>query len=156
MISGYSHVRSQDHAQSMQNFRTVLEQQKNVNVNVNHKVQAPASQATQTAEKTKEAQQPKESKIDYDALNADIDSRRDSARQAAIQAQGLKQQQNMIDIYIAASSGENGQSHSTPTNIDPVDVYQTSMHYSRNTALIGAFESVSNVKPDRVHVSILV
>ena len=151
MISGYSHALSQDFSKSLQHFKAQHEQQRNVNVNVDQ-----TAQRTAAAQKTEAPQQSKETKIDYDALNADIDSRRDSARQAAVQVQGFKQQQNMIDIYIAASSDEKGQSNSTPTNISPADAYQTSMHYSRNQALIGAFESVSNEKPDRVHVSVLV
>ncbi|EPJ45158.1 MAG: hypothetical protein OFPI_37680 [Osedax symbiont Rs2] len=156
MISGYSHALSQDFSKSLQHFKAQHEQQRNVKAKMDQTAQTPASQATEPTGKTEAPQQYKESRIDYDALSADIESRRDSARQAAVQVQGYKQQQNMIDIYIAASSDEEGQSNSTPTNISPDDVYQTSMHYSRNKSLIGAFESVGNEKPDRVHVSVLV
>jgi hypothetical protein len=156
MISGYTQVVSQNFTKSMHNYRMQLEQQRNANIKVEQSAESPASQATEPADKTEAPQSPKESKIDYDALRADIDSRRDSARQAAVQAQGYKQQQNVIDTYIAASSDENGQNNSTSTNIDPADAYQTSMHYSRNMALINAFETVSNERTDRIHISVLV
>ena len=157
MISGYNQGQAQDYAKYMQNSRTQLAQQSNVN-----RVQSAQTATSKTAEPahktqvTQIAQQPEESNIDYDALIADIESSRDSARQAAVHVQGLVHQQNMIDTYIAVSSDESDQRHSTSAMISPADVYQESMVSSRNRGLIGVYESVSNEKPDRVHISALV
>jgi hypothetical protein len=153
MISGYNQGQGQDYTKYMQNSRTQLAQQSNVN-----RIQSVPTATSKTAEpvhKIQIAQQPAESNIDYDALIADIENRRDSARQAAVHVQGLQHQQNMIDTYIAVSSDEDDQSHSTSAMKSPADVYQESMGYSRNRGLIGVYESVSNEKPDRVHISTL-
>jgi hypothetical protein len=153
MISGYNQGKAQDYAKYMQNPRTQLAQQSNVNRVPN--AQSAISKTTEPAHKIQIVQQPEESNIDYAALIADVESKRDSARQAAVHVQGLVHQQNMIDTYIAVSSDENDQSHSASVMISPADVYQESMGYSRNRGLIGVYESVSNEKPDRVHISTL-
>jgi hypothetical protein len=91
--------------------------------------------------------------IDYDALNADIESRRDGARQTAVHAAGLNHQQNMIDTYIAASSDDDAESSSS--TIDPADAYNTNMKYSRRMDLINAFESLGQGDSSRSHISVL-
>jgi len=157
MISGYNQGQVQDYAKYMQNSRTQLAQQSNVNRVQN--AQSATSKIAEPAHKTQVTQistQPEEVNVDYDALIADIESRRDSARQAAVHVQGHQHQQNMIDTYITVSSNENDQSHSTSALISPADVYQESMGYSRNRGLIGVYESISNEKPDRVHISAMV
>ena len=153
MITGASHALSQDLMMSMQNFRVQLEQQRNVKANEVSETGAPT--ATESSGKIETPQKPDETKIDYEALKSDIDNRKGSARQAAVHVAGLKHQQSMVDTYINVSS-DNEQSSSTSMGIEPADVYQKSMDYSRNMALIEAFESVGSEDVDRVHVSVLV
>jgi hypothetical protein len=153
MITGATHALTQDLAMSIQNFRVQLEHQRNVSVNEATEPQVPAS--PESLEKIEAPQTPEKANIDYDALKADMDSRRDSSRQAAAHVAGLQHQQNMVDTYLNASS-DNEQSSSASIGIEPADIYKASMDYSRNTALIKAFDSVASAKSDRVHVSILV
>ena len=155
MISGATHALSQDLMLSMQQFRSQLEEQRNMSVKVDEVSESDEPEVTEPVENTEAPQEPEDAKIDYDALKADIDSRRESARQAAVHVADLKHQQNMVDTYINASSDEDEQSGSS-IKIEPADVYKTSMHYSQNMALIEAFESVASETSDRVHVSVLV
>lgn len=156
MISGATHTLTQDLMSTMQNFRSQLEQQRNMNITVNKVSTTQETENTEPVENTKTPQSIEDVDIDYDALKADIDSRRDNARQAAVHVADLKHQQNMVDTYIKASSGDDEQGGSSSTGIEPADVYKTSMHYSRNMALIEAFESISNEEANRTHVSVLV
>ncbi|NOQ77513.1 MAG: hypothetical protein GQ475_06985 [Methylococcaceae bacterium] len=153
MISGATHTLSADLNKSMQNFRSQLDQQRSLKANDISKTQALVEK-TEPSEEIESPQQPKKDNIDYDALNADIQSRRDSARQAAVNVTGLKHQQNMVDTYVAASSDDELESSSSA--IEPVDVYKTSIEYSRRMDLISAFESVGQNSSNPSHISILV
>ena len=162
MITGATHIVSADLMKSVQDFRAQLEQQRNVNTKESSELQDVGEATEPTGEleatvPTDELEAPQESaeaKIDYDALNEGMQSRRDSARQAAVHVATLQHQKNMVDTYMNASSDNDSSSDSM--NIDPVDVYKKSMDYSRNMALIKAFETVSSELSDRSHVSILV
>ena len=154
MITGATHTLSVDLMKSIPNFRSQLEQQRNMNVNEISEMQ-DIPKGTRPSEKIESPQQTKVAKIDYDALNADIENRRDSARQAAVHVAGLSHQQNMVDTYIAASSDDDDDTESNSSTIEPTDVYKTSMKYSRRMDLINAFESVGQSDSNRSHISIL-
>jgi len=152
MITGATHTLSVDLMKSIPNFRSQLEQQRNMNVNEISEMQ-DIPKGTRPSEKIESPQQTKVAKIDYDALNADIENRRDSARQTAVHVAGLNHQQNMVDTYIAASS--NDEEESSSSTIEPTDAYKTSMKYSRRMDLINAFESVGQDDSNRSHISVL-
>lgn len=147
MISSATHVLSQDLTASMHSFRAQLEQQGNAK---------QKGEPANPIEEVEVPQQPKEETIDYEALKADRDDRKDSARQAAVHVSNLQHQQDMVNTYIAASSDSSEQDSSAGINTSPANVYQKSMDYTRNMTLISAFESVGKEESDKTHVSILV
>lgn len=171
MITGATHALSPDLMASGQNFKTQIEEQRNMYAKP--QAQAPEGTApaqgtaptegtaplegTAPAEPIEAPQEAEETTIDYDAIEADMNSRRDSARQNAVLATGITHQQDMVDTYINASSdGDDDEQNDYVTmEIDPADAYQTSMDYSRNMALIEAFESVGSEKSNQSHVSVL-
>ena len=150
MITGATHTLSVDLIKSTQDFRSILDQRLSTNEN---QISAPQEPAPKPLEEVQEPEQAQQTTIDYEALDADIQSRRDSARQAAVHVAELQHKKNLVDIYMDVSSDDD---NSSSLGIEPMDVYQTSLKYSRRMDLINAFESVAQNNSNTPHINVLV
>jgi len=114
--------------------------------------------------RTAEAQNPyQQHPINYEEINKDVEARnqaaRDDARQAAVHVTELNIKQDAVDTYMDASQNtdsEDEDDYDATYQYDPQKVYETSMDYSKNQALIEAFETTANNGLEQRHVSIMV
>ncbi len=152
MITATTHTLSAELTKSTQDFRSILDQRVSANENEVSTPQEP-TEGTVPLEAVQEPEQAQETTIDYEKLNSDIESRRETARQAAVHMTELQHKKNMVDTYMNAASDDDTSSSS---EIEPLEVYQTSLKYSRRMDLINAFEAVAQNESNSPHISVLV
>ena len=87
-----------------------------------------------------------------------MQARRDDARQAAVHVADLNIKQQTVDTYMAASSdSDDDKNNDNSYSYDPKAVYDASMNYSKNQALMSAFENIDkNGIENKHHVSVMV
>ena len=89
-------------------------------------------------------------------LEANIQERRDHAREAAVYAAELKQTQTNIDTYVNASTDSDESSDTTnASDIDPANVYEKSMDYQQRNDLLAAFEQATTPEGLGMKINIL-
>lgn len=77
-------------------------------------------------------------------IEENIQTRRDNARQAAVQAEELRQTQRNIDTYIKASSNDDDSNGAkSAADINPAEVYEKTLDYQRRNDLLAAFEQAT-------------
>ncbi|MDJ0840949.1 MAG: hypothetical protein QNK37_30845 [Acidobacteriota bacterium] len=148
MITGAVHTLTPNLMQSLQDYRFQLNRMR-----------------PKTAEETPAAPPPAEtlepgvpsektpSPLDFSQALENATARRDDAKQAALEVGAVKQKQDLIDTYLAASSDDQDE---TPGGIEPVQVYKTSMKYSRRADLVAAFEETGAGLSQGLNVNMVV
>ncbi|MBL4799912.1 MAG: hypothetical protein JKY50_21135 [Oleispira sp.] len=77
-------------------------------------------------------------------IEENIQTRLDNARQAAVQAEELRQTQRNIDTYIKASSNDDDSNGAkSAADINPAEVYEKTLDYQRRNDLLAAFEQAT-------------
>ena len=82
--------------------------------------------------------------LDAKQIEENIQTRRDNARQAAVQAEEQRQTQKNIDTYIKASSdNDDSNGARSAADINPAEVYEKTLNYQRRNDLLAAFEQAT-------------
>ena len=126
----------------MQDFRTHLDTQRpkaaeapKVAGGSAETPQAPVAGQPKADQPEKTTQPP-----DLNQALENAESRRKTATQSALEVGALKHTQNLIDTYTDATSEDEEDQSPQITTIEPRDVYQAKMKYSRREDLVAAFE----------------
>jgi hypothetical protein len=94
--------------------------------------------------------------IDMEPIIEASEENRDIARQAAVQAEGIRHTNNLIDTYMDATPDDASDSSSDSAFLDPAEVYSESRDYLRRMDMIAAFEKVAEGDLDRPSISVMV
>lgn len=136
MISSSVHNVSPYLKDSATQFRKQLEDKNSVEIQLvkpKDEVKAPVLDKGQLPED-----------LDAKQIEENIQTRRDNARQAAVQAEELRQTQKNIETYINASSDSDDKIDTkSAADINPAEVYEKTLNYQRRNDLLAAFEQAT-------------
>ena len=78
-----------------------------------------------------------------DLVKEAADDRRDEAREAAVLVNSIQHQQDMIDVYVQASSDSKDVSHDPNSGVTPASAYDKTLTQARRQDFLNALEHAS-------------
>ncbi|PCJ32277.1 MAG: hypothetical protein COA99_16590 [Moraxellaceae bacterium] len=153
MISGSTHVLSQNMLQSLQGYSTHLQDQRSIQSSETSDAHPEGTNKLDVpTENTPNTQVP--INTEDPAILASQEAR-DAARKTALEVGAMKHRQNLVNTYIDQSTKDDDNDSPSPF-VEPTDAYKASLKYARRSGLIDAFEKATEPQKSGMKVDIVI